>query len=111
MTKEHRGFIVFAGPSATFEQLSTHETHYHGDSQLDVSSPCSSSSSSSSSSSMYHSHGQDYDTIEDFKQMLVTVGGCSAEEAEEQALIACALRRVTDGSTSTSISHCRAGTT
>ena len=106
MTKEHRGFIVFAGPSATFEQLSTHETHYHGDSQLDVSSPCS-----SSSSSMYHSHGQDYDTIEDFKQMLVTVGGCSAEEAEEQALIACALRRVTDGSTTTSISHCRAGTT
>jgi len=27
---------AFAGPSVTFERLSTHEMHYHGDSLLEV---------------------------------------------------------------------------
>jgi hypothetical protein len=37
---------------------------------------------------------QGYASVDAFKAMLETVGGCSAAEAEEQASIALALRRV-----------------
>lgn len=63
------GDLLAAGPSATFEQLSAHEMHYHGDSQL-----------------------EGYPTAQAFKDMLMTVGGCSADEADEQHMIALALK-------------------
>jgi hypothetical protein len=92
----------FPGPSAPFAELSGHEMHYHGDSQLEVTPPMRIAGSTRfhpvccprASDVTRGATSQGYSSIDAFKAMLETMGGCSAAEAEEQASIALALRRV-----------------